>query len=112
MNADDFRELALSLPESVEQSHMKHPDFRVGNKVFASLGPDESWGMVKLTPAQQAVLVKADAGTYQPAAGAWGCHGYTKITLESADPVTVRQALIDAWCNTAPAKLRKLHDVR
>ena len=50
----DFQRMALSLPEATQGAHGGHPDFRVGNKVFASLGvPDESWGMVKLTPEQQ-----------------------------------------------------------
>ena len=31
---------------------MDHPDFRVRGKIFASLGPHEAWGMVKLTPEQ------------------------------------------------------------
>ena len=54
MNADDFRRLALRFPETSEQSHMGHPDFRVGGKIFATLGPKEEWGMAKLTPEQQA----------------------------------------------------------
>jgi len=35
MTANDFRKLALSLPQATEQSHMDHPDFRVGGKIFA-----------------------------------------------------------------------------
>ncbi len=36
-----FRKLALSLPEAVEKGHMGHPDFRVRNKIFATLQPDK-----------------------------------------------------------------------
>ena len=36
MTANDFRAVALSLPESVEGMHMDHPDFRVGGKIFAT----------------------------------------------------------------------------
>jgi predicted DNA-binding protein (MmcQ/YjbR family) len=49
MTANEFRKSALALPDAVEQSHMNHPDFRVGGKIFATLGRDEAWGMVKLT---------------------------------------------------------------
>ena len=50
MTADEFRRIALSLPEAVEIGHMGHPDFRVRKKIFATLGyPDDAWGMVKLT---------------------------------------------------------------
>jgi hypothetical protein len=41
MTAAKFRSLALSLPEISESAHMGHPDFRVGGKIFATLGPDE-----------------------------------------------------------------------
>jgi len=37
MTANDFRKLALSLPETEERCHMSHPDFRVAGKIFATL---------------------------------------------------------------------------
>ena len=40
-----FRTLALAQPEAAEVGHMGHPDFRVKNKIFATLGyPDASTG--------------------------------------------------------------------
>ena len=63
MTADDFRRLALELPGASEMSHMGHPDFRLGGKIFATLGyPDASWGMVKLTPEQQAAWIAPGLG--------------------------------------------------
>ena len=53
MTDDDFRKIALSLPEAIESAHMGHPDFRVGGKIFATLMPEDGWGMVKLTPDEQ-----------------------------------------------------------
>jgi hypothetical protein len=41
MTADEFREIALSFDGTEEKSHMQHPDFRVGGKVFATLGPNQ-----------------------------------------------------------------------
>ena len=38
MTANDFRRLALALPETAEKAHMDHPDFRVCGKIFATLG--------------------------------------------------------------------------
>jgi hypothetical protein len=38
MTAEAFRRLALSMPEAREVGHMGHPDFRVGGKIFATLG--------------------------------------------------------------------------
>ncbi len=104
--ARDFRRMALSLPETVDGAHGGHPDFRVGNKVFASLGvPDESWAMVRLTPEQQQVLVEAEPQGFSPSAGVWGRRGYTHVRLAAIDRTTLLSALTMAWRNTAPKRL-------
>ena len=110
MTPDEFRALALGLPEASERSHMDHPDFRVRGKIFATLGPDGSWGMVKLTPDQQEPLVLADPATFAPASGAWGRRGATIVQLRRAPRSVVRDALRDAWRNTAPKRLLQEHD--
>lgn len=110
MTAKAFRKLALHMPEAVESAHMGHPDFRVGGKIFATLGPDEDWGMVKLAPDEQADLVGDEAGPYRPAAGAWGVRGCTIVRLRDADERTVGRAIIAAWRNTAPKRLLKQYD--
>ena len=37
MGVDEFRRMALSLPEASESAHMGHPDFRVRGKIFGLL---------------------------------------------------------------------------
>lgn len=110
MIADEFRKLALSLPEASEDSHMGHPDFRARGKIFATLGLDEDWGMVKVTADQQELLVRTELGVFQPASGAWGQRGATIVTLRDADEVTVQQALSAAWRNIAPKRMVQQHD--
>lgn len=110
MTSDDFRTLALDFPEAVESAHMDHPDFRVGGRIFATLGPNGDWGMVKLTPDQQAPLVRGEPDVYKPAAGAWGKKGATIVTLENADWDGVRVVLRIAWRNTAPKRLVRQFD--
>jgi hypothetical protein len=105
MTADDFRTLALGLPEAAESAHMGHPDFRVRGKIFATLGPDATWGMVKLTPDQQALFVRTEPAVFEPVAGAWGKRGATHVRLEGATEPAVWQALLAAWRNTAPKGL-------
>jgi len=107
MTADRFRKLALALPETEEKAHMGHPDFRVRGKIFATLGPKEAWGMVQLTPDQQAAIVRAEPEAFQPFNGAWGRAGCTKVLLAGAKEPTVRQALKAAWDNTAPPRARR-----
>ena len=105
MTSDEFRRLALSFLEASEDSHMDHPDFRVRGKIFATLGPDEDWGMVKLTPDDQASFIRAAPKVFQPANGAWGRRGCTVVQLSIADAAMVREALLAAWRNTAPKRL-------
>jgi hypothetical protein len=101
-----FRQLALSFPQSEERAHMHHPDFRVAGKIFATLGyPDKSWGMVKLTPEQQEELVNEEPKAFAPAAGAWGRQGSTTVRLKSIRKTTLRRAMEAAWRNTAPKNL-------
>jgi hypothetical protein len=107
MTAAGFRKLALTLPQSSESQHQNHPDFRVGKRVFASLGyPDSSWGMIKLTPAQQLRQVAAHPGVFVPVKGAWGARGSTNVKLSASTRATLWPALVEAWKNTAPASAR------
>ncbi|HXQ25251.1 MAG TPA: MmcQ/YjbR family DNA-binding protein [Candidatus Acidoferrales bacterium] len=106
MTANEFRSIALSLPETKEGSHMEHPDFRVGGKIFATLGyPRAGWAMVKLTPEQQGELVHDEPSVFVPVKGGWGRRGATNVRLKAAKKASVRTALIAAWRNTAPKRL-------
>ena len=104
---EQARELALALPEAVEQDHHGRPSFRVGGRIFATLHPDLEWGMVKLTPEQQKLFVRSEPQAFQPIKGGWGKRGATQVILETATEPSVRQALEAAWRNTAPNKLLK-----
>ena len=108
MTPNEFRELALSFPEAIESAHMHHPDFRVGGRIFATLGyPDENSAMVKLSPDEQKEFVRTSPGVFTPAKGAWGRQGATNIHLPAATIDIVREALTAAWRNTAPKRLSK-----
>jgi YjbR len=99
---NDFRRLALALPGTVESSHMRHPDFRVGNRIFATLGyPDDNWAMVKLKPDQQTMLATTQPSIFKPVKGAWGLRGSTNVSLGEADGASVENALSLAWQNLA-----------
>ena len=106
MTADDFRKLALSLPETAESAHMNHPDFRVKGKIFATLGPaGTDWGMVKLTPQQQTRWVALNPEVFAPVKGGWGRRGATNVRLPAATEDVVGPALVEAWGNVAPKRL-------
>jgi hypothetical protein len=106
MTVEEFRQLALELPEAIESEHHDHPDFRVRKKVFATLiFPDAATGMVKLTPDQQGSFVRTAPEVFAPAKGGWGERGATLVHLAHAEEPIVRSALATAWRNVAPKKL-------
>ena len=103
MSVARFRKTALALSDAIESAHHGKTDFRVGKRIFATLGhPDENWGTLKLTVEQQAMLVDAEPEIFRPVPGGWGRQGYTSIRLAKADATTMKSALAMAWGNVAP----------
>jgi hypothetical protein len=103
MTPDQFRRLALSMPEAAEGAHHGHPDFRANGRIFASLLPDGARGMVKLSPAQQREAVHAHPHAFELANGAWGRAGCTYVRLAAATAEAVREQLTLAWQGVAQA---------
>lgn len=101
MNEDDFRSIALRMPGAVERSHMGHPDFRTGEKgrVFATLSDDDDgpFGVVMLTPDEQAAFIAEAPGTFEPVKGKWGEGGATRVRLADAARAITRRAVMAAW---------------
>jgi hypothetical protein len=108
MKGADFRRIALSLPEAVEGSHMGHADFRVGGKIFATLGLEkEGYGVLVLTPEQQAGMVEDAPEIFSPVPGGWGRQGSTRVRLAKVKPDILEAALRVAWRRRAPARLTR-----
>jgi hypothetical protein len=106
MQSEDFRRLALALPEAVEKSHFGQADFRVKNKIFASM-PDVSAGVVKLKPEQREMMVAAEPKIFSALKGGWGDQGWTRVDLATADETTLKSALVAAWRNVAPKSMQR-----
>jgi hypothetical protein len=101
MTPNGFRRIALALNDVVESAHHGHPDFRVGGKIFATLGyPDRKWGAVNLTPDQQRARMRDHPDAFVPAKGKWGEQGATTVRLDAIDEETLGEALTLAWQNT------------
>jgi hypothetical protein len=98
MTLDDFRRIALSLEGAEESSHMGSPDFRVGDRIFATLASQrQGYGNLMLTPEQQAAFVEEAPDLFLPVAGGWGRNGATHIRLAGANEDVVAGALRAAW---------------
>lgn len=95
-----FRRLALALPEAVESSHMGHPDFRLNDRIFATLSAQtQGRGILKLTLDQQQAFVSEMPGIFEPVQGGWGRMGMTFVNLNQVDESILHGALNTAYNN-------------
>jgi hypothetical protein len=99
------RQLALSLPETEEKSHFDTPDFRVKNKIFATLHVDKQYMMIKLSAEEQSVFCAFDKDVVFPVPGGWGRKGATFFNLKKIKKAMLLDALIVAWKTIAPKKM-------
>ena len=98
VSAAAFRQIALNFQGAEERAHQGHPDFRVNGKIFATLGyPDETWGMVKLSPDEQRAYMKIEPNAFTPASGTWGASGCTLVKLAKVKKAALADALESAW---------------
>jgi hypothetical protein len=95
-----FRKLALSLEGAIESAHMEHPDFRLNNRIFATLSyQDKGFGVLKLTIEQQEAFITDQPRIFSPVQGGWGRMGMTFLHLNEADESIMAGALKTAYQN-------------
>jgi hypothetical protein len=101
-----FRKAALALPDATEGSHFGQADFRVGGKIFATLALEkEGFGVLGLTPEEQAGMVADAPEIFSPVPGGWGRRGATRVRLAKVPPDVLAGALRMAWRRKAPKRL-------
>ena len=106
MTAKDFQRIALSMPEAVEGQHFGHADFRVDGKIFATLGlAREGFGVLLLSPEQQAGMIEDEPKIFSPVPGGWGRKGSTRVRLANVAPDILEAAVGMAWRRKAPKRL-------
>jgi hypothetical protein len=103
MTANDFRRAALRLPDTAEGAHFHVADFRAGGKIFATLAYEkEGFGVLSLTPEQQAGMIADAPEIFSPVPNGWGKRGATLVRLAKVTPGILEGALRIAWKNRAP----------
>ena len=79
-----FRQLALMLPNAVEGSHGGAADFRLNDRIFATLAyAAKGLATLKLTLEQQAEWIAEAPQHFEAAPGGWGRMGMTLVRLDA-----------------------------
>jgi len=95
------RRLALALPEVTEGSHFEQADFRVRQKIFATLRKDGRTVGLKTSRADLDALVSMDSQTFSDSwRGQW-----VSVRLDRVTKQVMRDLLADAWRLVAPKRL-------
>jgi hypothetical protein len=105
---DEFRAVALGLPETTEGRHDGLATFLVRGKRFATLGwPEQGVVSLVLEIAELEMLLEAAVPGVSRTPGAFGQRGHARLDLNSADRPTIDSMIAMAWRRVAPAGLRK-----
>jgi hypothetical protein len=97
------RDLALALPEAVEQDHHGRPSFRVGGKIFATQWDDEHMNVMLDEDGIRTALHRRPAFCEEVW---WGKKlAAVRVDLIRVDSGTLADLLADAWEGKAPKRL-------
>ncbi len=107
IDTERARQLALALPEAVEQDHHGRPSFRVAGRIFATLWDPEHLNVMLDEPG---IRTAVEAHPDVCAEVWWGKRlSAVRVTLsaEAASEALLSTLLEDAWEGKAPARLRR-----
>src|SRR5262249_22183837 len=93
---DTVRALVARLPDTEERSHFGHPDFRVKNRIFATLWPADHRCNLRLPHALALEMVQADPETYRMISER-GHIGWVGVRLERTTAEALGGLLEQAW---------------
>ncbi|MGH9503565.1 MAG: MmcQ/YjbR family DNA-binding protein [Terriglobales bacterium] len=78
----------------------------MGGRIFATLALEsEGYGILLLTPEQQAGMVEDAPEIFSPVPKGWGRMGATRVRLAKVPPDILKAALRTAWMRRAPKRL-------
>jgi hypothetical protein len=97
------RDLALRLPEAVEQDHHGRPSYRVANKIFATQWEEDQMN-VMLDEGGILMAVQNDPDTFSEVS--WGKRLVAvRVDLRRVSPEALATMLEEAWELRAPKRL-------
>lgn len=104
MTLNEVRDYALSLPEAAEKPHFKLSSFRVHNKIFATVPPEETNLRIFVDEQRRESAIAMYPEFCEKLW--WGKNVVgLDVTLADADADEVKDLLLTAWKLKAPKKL-------
>jgi predicted DNA-binding protein (MmcQ/YjbR family) len=102
---ETVRSLALSFEQAEEHPHFENIAFKVKKKIFATLNEKENRVCLKFNEVDQSVFTSFDKEIIYPVPNKWGKQGWTLVDLAKVPDEMFLDAITNAYCTVAPAKL-------
>jgi YjbR len=103
-----FIEMALSFPGAEQKPHFERIGFKVtGKRMFATYLAENNTANVFLTPEEQRVFCKINAGNIYPVPNKWGEKGATTFELNKLSKELIMEALLSAYNEVVGSKKKK-----
>lgn len=109
MTLEEARRLCLSLPEASEQPHFDMSSFRVREKIFATVSPDEDHLHVFVDEADTRAAVAEDPAAFEELWWGKQLRG-VRVNLAAGDAARVFELVEESWRRKAPKRLVAAHD--
>lgn len=93
VSTETFRQMALSLPGTVELPHFEKASFRINKRIFATLDEMKKTAVLMFSPVEQSVFCAFDKTIIYPVPGGWGRQGCTIFELSKIKKVMMKDAL-------------------
>ena len=108
MTAEEFREMALSFPGTVENPHFDRIAFKVEKRrIFATLHDLSETVNIKLSEIDQPIFSSYDSKSVYPVPNKWGLQGWTTFDLKAVPKELLLDALDTAYKEVFKIKSRK-----
>lgn len=101
VKTEEFRNLTLSFPETQELAHFEKTSFRVKNKIFATLTPEQNRACIKLSNNDQYAFCAFDETVIFPVNNKWGLQRWTLVDLNKVKLKVLKQAVSAAYNEVA-----------
>jgi len=102
-DCEDFRRIALGLPEVYEQDLFGGRTFRVAKKIFAQCASGHTQATLRLDRDHQVFLFELRPEIFSPAV--WGKLVWTHARIDRLDEAEIEMLLTRAWSLVAPKHL-------
>lgn len=107
VSLETFREIALSYPETTEDTHFDKISFHIKKKIFGTYDSKNNQACLKLPLIDQDLYTLIDKNTIYPVPNAWGKQGWTIVKLNNIPVEIFKQIVQSAYCQVAPVKFAK-----